>query len=51
MFLPSGRGGFEGIGVTFNEHKDMKYFGFNFGYFFSDKISTAVLNAQALDAS
>ena len=46
--MPSGRDGFEGMGVTFNEHKDIKYFGFVL-FLFADKNSTALLNAQALD--
>jgi hypothetical protein len=50
VFLPSGRDGFEGMGVTFNEQKDIKYFGFVL-FLFADKNSTALLNAQALDVS
>jgi hypothetical protein len=50
VFLPSGRDGFEGMGVMFNAHKDIKYFGFVL-FLFADKNSTAVVNAQALDVS
>ena len=50
VFLPSGRDGFEGMGGTFNEYKDIKYFGFVL-FLFADKNSTALLNAQALDVS
>ena len=50
VFLPSGRDGFEGMGVMFNEHKDIKYFGLVL-FLFADKNSTALLNAQALDVS
>jgi hypothetical protein len=38
------------MGGTFNEHKDIKYFGVVF-FLFADKNSTAVVNAQALDVS
>ena len=48
--ITTGRDGFKEMGVTFNEHKYIKYFGFVL-FLFADKNPTALLNTQALDVS